>query len=129
MKRTGSGQKLLIAGTAELKLLLVIVYFTIVNMLSMVIETLFTVVTPRRYLIALLPYFTCESTGQSSNKDCQRFLSIVQQPFLFSLSLVLMVLIGFFPCIVLSFSANFRKCILSIRKYFQRSKTDVLEEQ
>ena len=70
-------------GAAELavaKLLTTSVYITISMVLALSVNSFSSSVTPNFYLIALLPYFTCESTGHGEAKNCQQFLSDIQQP-------------------------------------------------
>ena len=104
------------AEQAEVKLLGVIIYFTTITVLSFALDSYTTAVTPNLYLNALLPYFSCESAGQESNRDCQRFLEDVQQPNLVNLTVAQLLLVGCSPIVVFLFSADFKLIILTAKK-------------
>lgn len=98
-------------GTAELaetKLLTILIYFTMTTVIVFTIESYISSVTPNLYLSALLPYFTCESTGYDESKDCTRLLSEVQQPHLFNLSVAFILIFASLPLVLFLFSTDFK---------------------
>ena len=85
-------------GTVEqavAKLLTTSIYYTITSVLALAVESYSASITPNHYLTALLPYFTCESTGYDETKDCKRLLAEIQQTHLLNLSLSFTVMYPF----------------------------------
>ncbi len=97
-----------VAHQAEVKLLSVLVYFIVIYVMGLALDTYRTSITPNLYLSVLLPYFTCESAGLDSGRDCQRLLSDVQRPDVFNAWVAFAFLIEFLPLIVFLFSADFK---------------------
>lgn len=102
------------AHQAELKLITILLYFIALTVVTLAVETFITSFTPGLYLNALLPYFTCESTGQDANSDCQIFLSNVRRTDVFHLSVAFMFLVGVLPAVIFVFTADFK---LVIKRY------------
>ncbi len=118
------------AEKAEAKLLAVLVYFIIITILSLASDSFSASVTPRLYLNALFPYFTCESQGRDDSGECQALLAQVQQRDLFNASIALTVMIGFLPFVVFIFSTDFKVYAMLFqrmhRKIFSRTTESIV---
>lgn len=117
-KKQGSN----VAKWAEVKLLTILVYYIITTVISLVLLSYTSSITPNLYLGALFPYFTCESTGHDESKDCTHLLSKVQQPQLFNLSRALSVLVGLLPVVLFLFSTDFKLYSNLIKKIYKKMK-------
>ena len=96
------------AEQAVAKLLTTSIYYTITSVLALAVESYSTSITPNYYLTALLPYFTCESTGYDETKNCKRFLAEIQQTHLLKLSFAFSEMIGLLPLVLFLVNTNFK---------------------
>ena len=108
-------------GTVEqavAKLLTTSIYYTITSVLALAVESYSASITPNHYLTALLPYFTCESTGYDETKDCKRLLAEIQQTHLLNLSLSFTVMVGLLPLILFLVNTNFKLYAKKIKQAY-----------
>lgn len=115
LKNSGklNGAKIGTAELAELKLLTVLLYFIILNVCTLVIDSYMATLVPETFLNDAIPYFTCESVGR---RECESLLSDIQQPHLYNLSVAVVALAGFLPLVVFINSNNFKPCIKCVKK-------------
>jgi hypothetical protein len=128
LKNVGKTRKFGVAHQAELKLLSISFYFVAVTVIALAIDSFVTSITPSLYANALLPYFTCESTGLENNDSCQPLLSSVQRIDVFHLSLSFTFLSGFLPVVVFLFSVDFRLIATALKGVLQKLKMLKSEE-
>lgn len=110
------------AHKAEVRLLTILLYFILLTVIALALQSFLTAITPNLYLNALLPYFTCESAGQGINEDCRELLSGIQRTDIFNLSLTLLFLTGFFPVVMFLFSADFELYIKKFKGALQKCR-------
>ena len=115
-KKGGKQNRCDSAKLAEVKLLMILVYFVCTAIVALAFLSYTSTVSVNLYLNALLPYFTCESTGYDESKDCTPLLSEVQRPQLFDLSWALSVLYGLLPFMLFLFSTDFKLYINLMKK-------------
>lgn len=112
MKKAGEQQTCSkILNIAEIKLLIILLYFILISIIVLVVESFPTSVTPKLYLSALLPYFTCESTGVHEGKDCESLLPYETQLHFYKLLVVSMIFSRLLPAILFLFSIDFKLCV------------------
>ena len=116
------------AHQAELKLLIILLYFIALTVIGLAVDSFLTSLTPRLYINALLPYFTCESVGLDAGNDCQPFLTNVQRTDIFNLSLALVFLTAFLPVVVFLFGADFKLITKTIKETLQKFKQQKISE-
>ena len=101
---------------AHIKLSFVLVYFTLITVLTSVVDLFSVTVTPNLYLNALLPYFACESRGKDVDRDCEALLSEIQHSHMVTLSHAGLVLSGCIPLVVFVFSSDWKRYVNIVKK-------------
>ena len=105
---------------AEFKLLVIVMYAIFVTVLGLALQIYNASLTPDQYLSALVPYFSCESTGHDETRDCKSLLSELQQTSLFHLSTTYFIPLGLLPLLLFLFITDFKLYAQAAKKLFKR---------
>ncbi len=112
---------------AEIKLLIVVIYFIITILLNIIVDISVTSISPEQLLSAVLPYFTCESIGiETGREDCQELLEGVRMPHFFNIYVARNLLSGLITLEVFLFSTNFSKHYKTINATLKEWQTKTI---
>ena len=98
MKKLLARKKVRNVGKAEIKIIAIVTYYTIVGVMALVNTTYFDEYSYQ----PVIDYIVCQSTGMAS---CQEELHILEEVFILA---TIIVMISFLPVVVILFSCDLR---------------------
>ena len=105
------------ARKAELKILIVFIYFFIFTVISLISFTIGSQNIPE-FISELTLYFACESQGVQPGRTCERGFNRMLNEAILCLSLILL---GFVPVVNLVYVINYQEMKRKLSKWFVRS--------
>ncbi len=113
-------------GTAEKKLLVIIVYYVLLAVLALTTFTIFSQTLPL-FMKRLFEYFTCEQTGSPESAPCDTGgFQDLTNPIPANMSFVLLAVN---PWLNLVFALNIRELKELLCPYVQRTKSLLIRDQ